>query len=98
MVGVYLPPNYRKARARAALNAVEQIIMRAKTEMDDPAVIIAGDFNKHELEGIESKFEDLERLNHGPTRGLSTLDLCMGKNTCCRNKRTLTRLDRTKTV
>ena len=52
IIGAYLPPNLTSNQRKTAFNVINDTVMRAKTEMDGPQIIIGGDFNKHGVDGI----------------------------------------------
>ena len=59
------------------MNMLNDEISRAKTELNDPIVIIAGDFNKKPFQDAIVDFPDISVLDSDPTRGDEKLDLVM---------------------
>lgn len=75
--GVYLPA---KMRAKQALNAMEMLaeeISRVKTELNDPMVVIGGDYNKKPFNMSIANFPDITVIPTGLTRKDETLNLVM---------------------
>lgn len=52
IIGAYLPPKMKAQSSRAAMERVERAIMKIKTEFNNPIIIYAGDFNKHNYKMI----------------------------------------------
>ena len=46
VISCYLPPNYKTARARRAMDYISGCVTKAKRLFSDPFIIIAGDFNQ----------------------------------------------------
>ena len=72
---VYLPPQTRVPQVRAIMETLSNEISRAKTEMNDPMIIIGGDFILKPHREAFQDFPDLVTLQTGPTRGDHVLDL-----------------------
>ena len=69
IVGCYVPPNYTTARARMAMELAAGAVAEAKRSLDDPMVVVAGDFNQWKIDQHLVDFLDLEEHNVGMTRG-----------------------------
>ena len=73
---IYLPPKMEKSKLARFNELLRDRIARAKEDLKDPYVIIAGDLNKKDIGGALVDFPDIAPLPTGPTRGNATLDCC----------------------
>ena len=72
--GVYLPPRTRAERTREIMESLSNEISKAKTELNDPIIILGGDFNKKPFQKSFEDFPDMKIIHTGPTRKDETLD------------------------
>ena len=72
---VYIPPDSVAAEYHAALSLVNQEILKIKTDLNDPYLIIGGDLNGRDLGEAIGDYEDIEILPSPPTRNGRRLDL-----------------------
>ena len=49
VLACYLPPNYTVPKARAAMDFVASAVSHAKDKLDDPLLIVAGNFNQWKI-------------------------------------------------
>ena len=59
-VACYLPPNYSAARAKGALEHVENVIIELKRTYRDPFIVVGGDFNQWRIDEALIDFPDLK--------------------------------------
>ena len=69
VIACYLPPNLATARAASGLNFIRGAVIGVKRKLDDPYIIISGDFNQWKIDETLEDFPDLLEANVGPTRG-----------------------------
>lgn len=74
VVACYVPPNYSTAKARQAMDLAAGAVAEAKRVMDDPLVVLAGDFNQWEVQRQMADFLDMEEHDAGMTRGSHCID------------------------
>ena len=72
---VYIPPKTRAPQVNNIMSTLNDEISRAKTDLNDPVIIIGGDYNKKPFHDSVVDFPDVHLLPSGPTRGNETLDL-----------------------
>ena len=75
IIGIYIPPRTRAKQVTAIMDMLNDEISKAKTELNDPIIILGGDFNKKPYGDAVNDFPDIKLLNTGPTRKNETLDL-----------------------
>ena len=74
--GVYLPPDMKSAEVGAALEMVNEEILKIKTNVRNPIFIIGGDFNRKCMNPAVSDYDDIQELSESPpTRRGARLDL-----------------------
>ena len=74
VIGCYLPPNYKTARGRRALDFVASCVTQVKRKYDDPFIVMAGDFNQWDVGEVLADFVDLHEAGCGPTRDGRSID------------------------
>lgn len=74
MIACYLPPNYKTARARRAMDYIAGCVTKAKRDYTDPFVVVAGDFNQWQVQDVLEDFVDMEEARLGPTRDGRSID------------------------
>ena len=74
VVGAYIPPNYPVARGNACVEYLEELIVDIKRKLDDPFIVLGGDFNQWAAHQAIVEFPDLTEVELGPTRGERTID------------------------
>ena len=65
VVACYVPPNYSTAKARQAMDLAAGAVAEAKRVMDDPLVVLAGDFNQWEVQRQMADFLDMGGTRRG---------------------------------
>ena len=73
---IYLPPKMETFKLTRFNELLEERITRAKEELGNPYIIIAGDLNKKNIACAIRPFPDIELIPTGATRGSACLDLC----------------------
>ena len=71
----YIPPKTRSAQAEEFMNNIHDAIEQAKQDLNDPLIIVGGDFNRFNHDRAVGDFPDLVLIPTGPTRGDEALDL-----------------------
>ena len=66
----------KAAEVKECLEIIREEILKIKSEVKDPYVIVGGDMNNFSIDIITSEFHDLEIVPSPPTRGNATLDIC----------------------
>ena len=74
VVGCYLPPNYTKKRAVAAMDYLSDIVVDLKRRFQDPFIIIGGDFNQWRVEEALVDFVNIKEAPVGCTTGGRAID------------------------
>ena len=74
IVGCYLPPGYSVPRGREAMDFISGIVSEAKRRLDDPLIIVAGDFNQWKIGEVLVDYPDLMEHSSAPTRGDRCID------------------------
>ena len=74
VIGCYLPPNYPVGRGKAGLDFLAGAVSEVKRRLDDPMVIVAGDFNQWDVARALKDFPDLREAPVGNTRGDRSID------------------------
>ena len=75
VMSVYLPPKLSIAKSKEALEFVNEAVGRAKEDLNDPIIIIGGDFNNFCIGEAIDDYPDLRILESPPTRLTERLDL-----------------------
>ena len=70
----YLPPKINKTGMDRLLESLTDAISEAKAKVDNPWVVVAGDWNRYKTDLISTMFPDLTVYPTDPTRGTATLD------------------------
>ena len=74
---VYIPSRARAPQVKSIMQLLSNEISKIKTEMNDPIVIVAGDYNKKPFDESIVDFPNIAVLETGHTRGSETLDYIM---------------------
>ena len=74
VVGCYIPPNYSVPQARQTLDFICGAVTDIKREMDDPFVVVTGDFNQWKIHEVLEDFPDLIEHGVGNTRSDHCID------------------------
>ena len=74
VVACYLPPNYARARAQAALDYIADTVTELKRKFTDPFLIVAGDFNQWKIDEALLDFPDMKEMEVGNTRKDKKID------------------------
>ena len=69
VIACYIPPNYAVPRGKDAVSFIAGAVSEAKRRLDDPIVVVAGDYNQWRVEDGLADFPDLVEHDVGPTRG-----------------------------
>ena len=56
------------------MELIVDVVLEAKRKLDQPKIVVAGDFNQHKVEDYLSEHSDLHEIRAGPTRGSRTID------------------------
>ena len=75
IIAAYILPGYAVPRGRACLEKISDLVHDFKNRLDEPLIIVGGDFNQWVLSRELEDFLDLWDLNAGPTRGDRRIDL-----------------------
>ena len=84
--GIYLPPRTRAPQVQNLMESLRDEISKIKTEMDDPIIVLAGDYNKKPFRTSIVDFPDINVLETGHTRGNEILDYVMTNIPDCSTK------------
>ena len=71
---LYIPPNQKAAKTREQMECLADGIEKAKLDLNDPYVVVAGDLNRRALDGI-ADFPDITVIDTAATRGDAVLDI-----------------------
>ena len=69
-----MPPGDDPARGRACLAHINEAVAEVKSKLDEPLLVIAGDFNQWDAAGALEDFVDLKEVEVGPSRGTRSID------------------------
>ena len=75
IIGVYLPPAMRIQQVRRSLREVNDAVTHVKQKYNDPYIMLAGDFNRKDIQAALRDHVDIKPIVTGPTRGDSVLDI-----------------------
>ena len=75
IISAYIAPKTTVPQSRATLEHINNAILQAKHDMNDPLIIVGGDFNKRDLELAVGDFPDVKIVPTRPTRGNEVLDI-----------------------
>ena len=75
VITAYISPKTKAKQTHETLGHISDAILKAKTELRDPMVIVGGDFNRRDPTEAVEAFPDIKVLDTGPTRGNAKLDL-----------------------
>ena len=75
IVGIYVVPTMRVSAMDELNLMLADIILQAKANSPDVIVVVAGDLNRRSLADGLADFDDIEEVDHGPTRGAEKLDV-----------------------
>ena len=56
------------------LSCLSDIILKIKTDVSNPYIVLAGDFNRKDIKEAIGDYPDIDVLTFGATRGLAVLD------------------------
>lgn len=76
ILGVYISTRLKADRYHDCLSALSAIILKIKSEANCPYIILAGDFNRKDVEEAIGDYPDIKLIKTGGTRNGSALDLC----------------------
>ena len=76
IVSFYLPPKSSADTVERFCDLLSDRVERAKNELKNPYIIIAGDQNKKNIDKFLRTHGDLRQLDLGATRGRAALDCC----------------------
>ena len=68
VIAFYLPPGYTKERGEAALEYINDCVVKIKQKYADPFIVMAGDCNQWKVTEALLDFPDLREAPVGPTR------------------------------
>ena len=71
---VYIPPSQKAETTKNQMNCLADCIEMVKLEMNDPYIIVAGDFNKRRISALDD-FPDLAIIQTPATRRGAVLDV-----------------------
>ena len=75
VISAYIPPNASAETNKSFLSYVCDVILAQKAKYNDPYVILAGDFNRRDVNQATRDFPDMKIVKTPPTRGRATLDI-----------------------
>ena len=75
VLAVYLPPKQTAAVTREIETCLADCILRLKTELGDPMIVVAGDLNRKNIDQAFEESHDIKKHNPIPTRGNAALDI-----------------------
>ena len=71
---IYVPPATRATEFEVLCNALTHEIAAARAALNDPIIIVGGDFNRKDVGPALQRAADLKPIETAPTRGVHTLD------------------------
>ena len=74
IIAAYIPPGYSVARGRGCMQHISDLVLKVKSDIDDPLVCVAGDFNQWDVENYLADYPDLEEVLTAPTRNNRRID------------------------
>ena len=74
VIGAYIPPNYPVGRGRACISHINDIILEIKRKVDDPYILLAGDFNQWTAPDAVADYPDIAEILTPPTRQERRID------------------------
>ena len=72
---IYIPPKTKAKQSEQALEVLSDAILKLKTELADPYLIVVGDFNGRDLHWAIEAYPDVRIVDSPPTRRNAKLDL-----------------------
>ena len=75
VVGVYLKPNLKANLRIETMACIKDAVSKSKEEMNDPYIVIIGDFNMFRIAEAIADFPDIIAHPTPPTRGRVVLDI-----------------------
>ena len=76
IIGAYLSTRLKAREYHSLLETISLAILKIKSESTNPYVILAGDFNKKDVDEALGDYPDMEVVNTTATRRGAVLDLC----------------------
>ena len=73
-MGVYIPPGYTVKKGKECLQHVADLVLDFKMKLDDPYIIVMGDFNQWKIGDTMAEFPDCQEVISPPTRGNRRID------------------------
>lgn len=74
IVGAYLSTSFRAKAYHKFLSCLSDIILKIKTTTRNPYIVIAGDFNRKNIEEAIGDYPHISVITTGTTHGMATLD------------------------
>ena len=74
IIGAYLSTRLRAKSYHEFMSCLSYIILRIKTDVTNPYIVIAGDFNRRKLAEAIGDYPDITTVTTGATRGAAILD------------------------
>ena len=74
VVTCYAPPNITPLRAQSMLEYISDVVGELKRKIENPTLIISGDFNQWPVDDLMGDHPDLTEVQYGPTRGSRSID------------------------
>ena len=75
IICVYLPPKQTIQVTKEVENCLADCILKLKSELNDPMIIVGGDLNKKSINDAFKESQDIKMHNPIPTRGTAALDI-----------------------
>ena len=75
VIAAYIPPRTRAAGRDKFVDVLSRCIGQAKQDLNDPLILVAGDFNRFDVVPAVADYPDVQFLITPPTRGVATIDL-----------------------
>ena len=74
IIGVYISTRLRANSFHDLLSCLSDIILKIKTEVSSPYIVLAGDFNNKKIDEAIGDYPDMTIVMSGATRGNAVLD------------------------
>ena len=75
-VSYYIPPDKKASESEKILECIDDLIGRARTEWEDPIIVVGGDANRRPIENSYIDYPDINDVQAGPSRNGQFLLRC----------------------
>ena len=83
IIAAYIPPKNTAKQDKQTLEYISDLIIKLKDDLNDPIIVLAGDFNRRKIELAYQDHVDLKLHDSPPTRGAARLDLVVSNIDDC---------------